>query len=259
MSIITLTTDLGLNDHYLGAVKGSIYSLHPEATIVDISHNVESFNTIEAAFILKNCFYRFPKGSIHILSVNPDLNKDSDFLAIQYKKHYFIGTNNGTFSLIFDQKPEKIFQLDMKRDDNHESFPLGDILVKAACHLAKGGTLEFIGKPIDHMQEKLGHLPITQGDQIRGYVIHIDKYGNALTNISEDFFNSFGRGRKYSIDINGYEINKISKYYRDEPDGEKLAMFSSSKLLEIAMNNGSAAELLGLRYRSGIIINFHDS
>lgn len=261
MPIITLTTDLGLDDHYVGALKGSIYSIYPEAVVVDITHNIPAFHTITAAFVLKNSYYRFPKGSIHVLGVNPDLKEDSDFLAILYNEHYFIGTNNGIFSLIFDQKPDKLVKINIPREDNYLSFPLGDILIKAACHLAKGGTLEFIGNPVEHMLEKTAYRAISQGNTIRGIVIHVDRYGNAISNIDEHFFNSFGKNRKFSIEISGssYDINKISATYNDESDGEKLAIFSSSKLLEIAINNGDASKLLGLRIGSGIRIEFYDN
>ena len=260
MAIITLTTDLGQNDHYLGAVKGSIYSLHPDAKIVDITHNVESYNISKAAFVLKNCFYRFPKGSVHILAINPSLQESSEYLAVHYKEHYFIATDNGSLSLIFEQRPEKIIQLDLKRENNHESFPLGDIFVKAACHIAKGGTLEFLGKPLEGMREMIAPTPFTQLNQIRGTVAYIDKYGNAITNITEGFFNSFGKGRRFTIELSGmYQINKISKYYSEAPEGENLALFSSSGLLEIAIKEGSAAELMGLRYGNMIIVEFHDS
>lgn len=260
MAIITLTTDLGQNDHYLGAVKGSIYSLYPEANVVDISHNVGSFNISEGAFILKNCFYRFPKGTVHVLGINPHLKADSDFVAVFYKEHYFIGANNGSLSLIFEHQPERIFQLDLKREDNHESFPLADVLVKAAAHLAKGGTLEFIGKSIDELKELFAPTPFTQLNQIRGAIAYVDKYGNALTNIHEDLFNSFGKGRSFTLELGKwYKIIAISKLYSDVPEGENLAIFSSSRLLEIAIKEGSASELMGLSYGSGIIIEFHDS
>lgn len=260
MSIITLTTDLGLNDHYVGAVKGSILSLCPDARILDITHNIPAFDILQAAFTLKNSYHYFPKGSIHIMGVNPESEQNAEFVAIEYKDHYFIGANNGVFSLIFDQLPEKVVQLNLLAEDAYLSFPTKDIFTRAACHIAKGGTLEMIGKPIENILEKTSFQAVSIGNLIKGMVMHIDNYGNIITNIEESFFKSFAQHREFMIDFRSgdYDITSISQYYNDVPEGEKLALFSSSGLLEIAINKGHAASLLGIKYGDLIRIEFHD-
>lgn len=260
MAIITLTTDLGLKDHYVGAVKGSLLKGCPDATIVDISHEIAPFNILQAAFTIKNCYQDFPEGSIHIIGVDPDSNEEASHLVIKHQEHYFIGTNNGIFSLIFDEKPDAIYELNLSAQSISVSFPTKEIFCTAACHIANGGTLEMIGKKIDSIVEKSLFRAVSVGDILKGMVIHIDHYGNIITNIEEPFFKAFSQGRDFVIEFrNGnYDINHISKSYNDVAEGEKLALFSSSKLLEIAINQGNASKLLGIRNLDTIRIKFND-
>ncbi len=120
MTIVTLTTDWNTNDYYVGAIKGKILSQSTQAQVVDISHQVPVFNITYAAFILRNCFYNFPKGSVHIIGVNTEGGMDMPFLLIEYKKHYFIGTDNGIFGLLFNEEPDRIIEL--KSTDRTQEF-----------------------------------------------------------------------------------------------------------------------------------------
>ncbi|KAA3650465.1 MAG: hypothetical protein DWP98_04455 [Bacteroidetes bacterium] len=260
MAIITLTTDLGNKDHYAGVVKGNIFKLCPNAIIIDITHQIAPFNILEAAFTVKNSYAEFPEGSIHIIGVNPDSKKDVIHLAIEHNGHYFIGSDNGIFSLIFDEKPQRIFQLDIMSSYEGSSFPIKEIYTKAASHIANGGTLEMIGKPKQDILEKSLFRALSVGDIIKGMVTHIDHYGNIITNIEKDFFTVFGMNRDFVIEFRdgSYDINTISTSYSDVAEGEKLALFSSSKLLEIAINQGNASKLLGIRNLDSIRIMFHD-
>ncbi len=260
MAIVTLTTDLGLKDHYVGVVKGSLLKLCPEARIIDISHNIEPYNIIQAAFTLKNAYKEFPEGSIHIIGVNPEADLDATHLVIKHNGHYFIGADNGVFSLILEESPDQIIELNINPELESKSFPTKDIFAKAAAHLAKGGTLEMIGSKKEAVLERSLFQAVSVENFIKGMVLYIDHYGNILTNIEEPFFKAFGRGRDFSIEFRQgeYNINRISKGYSDVPEGEKLALFSSSKLLEIAMNKGNASRLLGLQESDSIRIEFYD-
>jgi len=266
MPIITLTTDLGLKDHYVASVKGAILSQLPDINIVDISHNIEAFNFSQAAYVIQNCFKNFPKGSIHILGVDSELSLDNSHLAVFAQGHYFIGTDNGGFSLLFDElKPEKIVELNISQDTNSLTFPIKDVFVIAACHIARGGTLEIIGKEITEFRAVRSELkPITEheentnNDIIKGAVIYIDSYGNATTNISKQLFEKVRKERDFNI-LFGREnerISKIREKYRDAHEGEKLAIFSVNGMLEIAQNKGRATDLLGLKIHDYIRIEF---
>lgn len=260
MPIITLTTDLGIKDHYVGVLKGSILSNCPEATIVDISHEIPPYDILKAAYTLKHSYQHFPKGTIHIIGVNPEISEKAVNLVIEYKGQYFIGANNGVFSLIFEEPADKIVEIGIMVNPESITFPTKDILAKAACHIAKGGTIEMIGNVVTEMEEKALFRAVSMGNIIKGMAIHIDHYGNIITNITETFFKAFGQGKEFKIEFRrgDYDITTISKVYSEVPEGEKLALFSSTGMLEIAMNKGNASKLLGMRESDIVRIEFYD-
>ena len=266
MPIITLTTDLGLKDHYVASVKGAILSQIPDINIVDITHNIDAFNISQTAYVIRNCYKDFPAGSIHILGVDAELSIDNSHLAVFARGHYFIGTDNGTFPLLFDElKAEKIVQLNISQNTDSLTFPIKDVFVIAACHIARGGTLEIIGKEIAAFKEIKSELkPVTEhdintnNDIIKGAVVYIDSYGNATTNISKNLFEQVRKGRDFVI-LFGREDERISKLrekYKDANKGEKLAIFSVNGMLEIAQNKGRATDLLGLKIHDYVRIEF---
>ncbi|MEI6885145.1 MAG: SAM-dependent chlorinase/fluorinase [Bacteroidota bacterium] len=248
MAVITLTSDWGTKDHYVGAVKGTILRQLPSAVIVDITHDIPAFDLNQAAFIIRNFYKNFPEGSIHILAVNTEASIRHPHTLIKYEGHWFIGADNGVFSLIFDDKPELIIDLDVIQDSDYFTFPTRDVFAKVACHIAEGKPAEELGHVKKEFLQKMAFRPVIQGDLIKGQVIYVDNYENAFTNITESLFNSATKGRKFAITFRSakYRITHISKSYQDVPEGEMLALFSSSGHLEIAMNKGNAASLLGL-------------
>ncbi|MBN1340601.1 MAG: SAM-dependent chlorinase/fluorinase [Bacteroidales bacterium] len=259
MPIITLTSDWGYKDPYLGAVKGAILSKIPGATIVDISHRVPSFNIEQAAYILKNVYPEFPDGTIHILAINTEESDKEAHTAVFTDNQYFIGTDNGIFSLIFDKKPEAIVELTIPQESGHFTFSTRDRFINAAMMIANGKKLQDIGTLRQGLNEKILFEPVITGDIIKGHVIYIDNYENVITNIKETLFKSFGKGRRFSISIRTHEINKISTSYNDVPPGEILALFASGGLMEIAMNQGNASGLLGIKIRDLVRIEFFNS
>jgi len=256
MPIITLTSDWGLKDHYLGAVKGAILSRLPEAMIIDITHTIPSFNSEQAAFILRNAYPNYPKGTVHILAINTEESEKFPHTAIRYNGHYFIGTDNGIFSLLCDKPPDKVVEIQVPQDTDFFTFSTRDRFVKVAVHLAKGGKIEELGKVKNKILEKILLKPVIDKDVIRGHVMYIDSYENVITNITEPVFSENRKGCKFSIFFRSYEIKKISRSYQDVPPGEILALFDSNRYLEIAINQGNAAGLLGLDYKDMIRIEF---
>lgn len=256
MPIITLTSDWGLKDPYLAAVKGTIYSQIPEALVVDISHQISSFDLNQAAFIFRNSWRNFPEGTVHIIGVNTEAAIETPHTVIFYQGHYFIGADNGIFSLIFDETPEKIIELDIIQDSDYFTFSTRDVFVKAAAHIINGGTLEKLGRYKKGLMQKIPFKPVIDGNLIKGKVIYIDSYENVFTNISESLFNSMTKGKKFVIQFrsDAYRISKISKSYKDVVQGEMLALFSTTGLLQIAINQGKASSLLGLRIDQSILI-----
>jgi len=248
MAIITLTSDWGNKDHYVGAVKGTILRQMPEATVVDITHNIPPFDLNQAAFIIRNFYRNFPAGSVHILAVNTEASIRHPHTLVKYDEHWFIGADNGIFSLIFDDKPQLVIDLDIIQDSDYFTFPTRDVFAKVACHIASGKPAEKLGHVKKDVLQKIAFRPVIQGDLIKGQVIYVDNYENAITNITETLFKQATKGRKFAITFRTAKnrITQISKSYQDVPEGEMLALFSSSGYLEIAMNKGNAAGLLGL-------------
>ena len=247
MPIITLTTDLGIHDHYAGALKGTIISQYPEAAIVDITHLAPPFNIHHAAYILKNAYSNFPAGTIHIIGVNAESSAQQKHLAIYNDGHYFIGADNGTFSLLFEKKSDKIVDLsNIRQDTDLLTFPVRDIFVKAACHIARGGQLEVLGAVQEDFTKVDLFKPAVNQNTIQAVIIYIDSYGNVVLNITRKFFTETVRGRNFSIEFPpGEEITAISKTYSDVPKGEIAAIFNSAGYLEMSMNQGKIAEMYG--------------
>ncbi|MFB5946912.1 SAM hydrolase/SAM-dependent halogenase family protein [Albibacterium profundi] len=257
MGIITLTTDLGHKDFYQAALKGSLLSLLPAVRIVDISHDIAPFDLQQAAFIIKNSYHYFPKKTVHLIGVDSVYNKETRYLAMKYKGYYFIGADNGIFSLIFDDQPEEIVEISIIQDLKFLHFPLTDIFAKAACHLAKGGKLSEIGEHVDNLVEKKTLEPIVDDDSIRGRVIYIDSFQNVITNIHKELFTQVQRDRPFVLNFKRNEtISHLSWHYNEVPEGEKLCLFGISNYLEIAINKGNASGLLGLKADEVVRIEF---
>lgn len=264
MPIITLTTDMGIKDHYVAAVKGAILTQCAEATIVDISHHVAAFDITQAAFVLRNAFGEFPRGTIHIIGVNPEADGRTPHVVVRHDGHYFVGADNGIFSLLFDGKPHEVFELTMKLDADHLAFPVKNVLTKAACHIARGGTPEVIGRRTTELRELIGFRPTVDERSIRGTVLYVDGYGNVVTNITKALFDEQRKRRGFSIKSikPGVEITELHNTYSDVSEGKQVAFFGDTGYLEVAVNKGvdgsggSAARLFGLKVRDSIRIEF---
>lgn len=257
MAIITLTTDLGDKDIYQAALKGSILKLLPTVSIVDITNSVAAYNIQQAAFILKNSFYYFPDHTVHLIGIDTVYNEYTKYLAVKYRNHYFVGADNGIFSLMFDKDPEEMVEINIMQDLKFLHFPLADIFVKAACHLAQGGRLDQIGVPVNEIENKMNLQPVIEKNLIKGGVIYIDSFQNVITNITKELFNTVQRGRRFTLSFKRNEtINHLSWHYNEVPEGEKLCLFGISDHLEIAINKGNASGLLGLNLGDTVVIDF---
>ena len=257
-AIITLTTDLGDKDFYQAALKGSILSQLPGANIVDITHHVSAFNIQQAAFILKNAFHYFPKATVHLIGIDSVFNEQTRYLALKYKDHFFVGSDNGIFSLLFDDDPSEIVELNIMQDLKYLHFPLSDIFSKAASHLARGGKLKEIGIPVNAIEEKMTLQPVIETNLIRGSVIYIDSFQNIITNITKDIFTQVQKNRDFILFFKRNEsISQLSWHYNEVPEGEKLCLFGISNHLEIAINKGNASGLLGLNLGDIVRIEFY--
>jgi S-adenosylmethionine hydrolase len=271
MAVITLTSDFGLKDHHLAVVKGAILSLSPQAVIIDITHQINVHDIQSASFILKNAFQSFPLGSIHIISINTEPTEDHVFCCVKYKGHYFISTDNGVFSLIMDENAaEEIVEI-IPENIHKLSFVCKDVFVPAAIKLLSGKGIETLGPKRNNVQKLINMQAYADNTGIRGNVIYIDNYENAITNITRELFENNSRNKNFEIqlkpskrysDVYGvaeYTLKTISLFYNDVTEGEILARFNSSDLLEIAINKGNASSLLNLKSGDVIRIFIYDN
>jgi S-adenosyl-L-methionine hydrolase (adenosine-forming) len=258
MSFITLTSDWNQNDFYLGMLKGKIFSRAPEARVVDVSHQVPSFNSAQAAFVIRNSYSHFPAGSIHLICVNTEPETGQRILAAKYESHYFIGTDNGIFGLLFREEPEGIIEVPFQ-DEGYISIL--DAFVETACSLYEGKDLLSIGNVTDQYQKQTPRRAVIEESVINGTVIYIDSYQNAFTNITRELYDRIGKGRPFEVLLasNHYRINKISKKYSEVPVGELVVLFNSLDLMEIAIHKGQAVPLLNLSVGSVIRVKFFES
>ena len=275
MSIITLTTDFGNKDFFVSSVKGAILSEVKNAMIIDVSNEIQPYNHSEAAYILKNAYKNFPKGTIHIVGVESELTPENRHIAMAFEGHYFIGSDNGIFSMIKDDlKAEKIVEINIHEKES-SSFSVLDVFVKVAAHISRMGKLEVIGKTIKSIKQMTNINPVVnnKANQILGSVIYIDNYGNVVTNINRKFFNEIRKSRDYKIFARTVKFENIYENYsgaidfsnpkeKREEDGKKIAIFNSANHLELGIYKsnpktyGSAASLFGLDYRDPITVKF---
>ncbi|MEN8768258.1 MAG: SAM-dependent chlorinase/fluorinase [Candidatus Arcticimaribacter sp.] len=276
MSIITLTTDFGHKDYFVSVTKAALLQEAPTTTVVDISHEISPFNHTETAYILKNAYKSFPKGSIHIIGVDSELSPENNHIVMLFDGHYFIGANNGVFSLIIEEmKYEKLVEINI-HNAILSTFPVLDIFVKVAGHLSRKGSMDVIGKPLLQLKEMVGVKPVINDSntQIIGSVIYIDNFGNVVTNIKKSTFLDIQKTRPFTIyaqsvkfehiyDSFAAAINfSIPKENREE-DGKKIALWNAAGHLELAMYKsnplkvGSAHSLFGLDFRTPITIVFN--
>lgn len=274
MSIITLTTDFGLKDHFVGALKGKIISEFPEVQIIDISHTISSFNTAEASYIIRASYNSFPKGTVHLIGVDAEWSLENQHIAMQWNDHYFICADNGILSMLTSKiMPQKIVSINI-----HDHLSKGatdmEVFVTVACHIAKGGLLNVIGKEITLIKDitELRAIVNDNHNSIKGHIIYIDHFGNVVSNISKKLFFDVRKEREYEVIFKSNTLKTIlpsyssiaisDKYPLKNYEGEKLAIFNEAGFLEIAIFRsnphtvGSASSLLGLYYRDVITVNF---
>jgi len=275
MILVTLTTDFGHKDYSISVIKAALLEQIPNVNIIDVSHEISPYNPSETAYILKNAYKVFPQGTIHIIGVESEYTPENIHLVMQLEGHFFIGADNGIFSLIKeDIKPEKVVAINIHKTVN-SSFPVLDVFVQVAAHIARKGTLEVIGSPVNKIKELTNIKPVISqdGNQIMGSVIYIDNYGNVITNITQKLFKEIGKSRAFTINARTVKFKQIHKSYSQaidfnlpkeqrEEDGKKLALFNTSGHLELAVYKsnpntvGSASSLFGLEYRDLISIQF---
>ena len=257
MQIVTLTTDFGTKDYYAAVLKGNFLKEAENIQIVDISHSISTHDIVEGAFFIKNAYKHFPKGTIHVVSIQ-SFNEDGNrILAFEKEGFVFIGPDNGIFSLIFDDI-NSIDKYQIQLESSKQDL-LYDVITHAVGSLANGKQLQELGPRLDEALVKIGLRPVVTKSNIRATIIHVDHFGNVIINLSKEVFEKERNGRKFLIYYKGREqIDVILDHYSDVELGDVVCFFNSANFLEIAINMGNANELLSLRKNETIQIDFLD-
>lgn len=252
MALITITSDLGTRDFYLAALKGAILTHTGNVPIIDISHLVKLFDIKEGAFLIRNAYRYFPKGTIHVVHVNSN-GGNGKLLVSLVDGHYFLTFDNGILSLAFDKKPLEVYQVNDELLENN-SLLYEDAIAKVIELLLKEYLPTDFGHLATHIVNYRLIQPISSPGSIRGTIIYIDHFGNAVVNITKKIFDEFIGERNFTVFANVGNVRTISKNYSDTEEGDMLCLFNSEGFLEVAINKGKAELLLGLKIGSSILV-----
>ncbi len=241
--IITLTTDFGLKDYYVGAMKGVIFSINPDARIIDISHEIPAHDVFYGAFTLRNLYRYFPEGTIHVAVVDPGVGGKRKPVVVRADRNIFVGPDNGIFTFIYrESKSVKVVEVTNSQymlSNVSSTFHGRDIFAPAAAHLSLGVSVEDLGKRARKPVELPIKEPIVSKNEIIGEFIHEDIFGNLVTNIPSSLL------RPESIFFIGKTVVKgLSKSYVDAPKGKLLAVAGSAGFLELSVNRGRASDFI---------------
>jgi S-adenosylmethionine hydrolase len=263
-TIITLISDYGTRDHFAGAFKGLLLSQNSDLKVFDISHQVKAFSLTEAAYMARNAYRFYPKGSVHIILVESGEGQPQRPLAMALDDHYFIGIDNGVLPLIRpDLVPESVVDISMRHHQNLETN--WETFAKAAAFLATGGQIGVLGHAISDAKKIITPRASisSDGKSIMGNVVYIDNFGNLVTNISKTLFQETGQGRPYTIRLpRNKAIKNLVSNYQDAPyAGYFGAFFNAGGFLEVfvSLSGGElpgAAGLLGIRVDETVNIYF---
>ena len=278
MQIITLISDTGSQDYYVASIKGALFKINPEFKIIDISHSIDAFDVANAAFQLRCCYKDFPDGTIHLIGVDsepmivpPAYSDDRKFIAsyptiMKFQNQYFISNDNGFFGAFLDEhKPQELWRYNINANNIEEiKFPMKNCFVKIAEKIQNGEKIKTFADSVQSYKKAFIPKALIEEFIIRGVVIHVDSFGNLITNITRQDFERYPADAPFTIRFhNDYFIDVISETYNQVQAGEKVAVFNENDFLEIAVNRGAttttggADKLFGVKTRDLIKIEFN--
>ncbi len=258
--IITLTTDFGLKDAYVGVMKGVMLAIAPGACLIDLSHEIEPHSIAAGAFLLRTAFRYFPADAVHVAVVDPGVGTARKAIAINTGHGVFVGPDNGLFTHVLTDQGvvsadhstlHGAFAVELSNqryrlDDVSNTFHGRDIFAPAAAHIARGVPLDEFGPPVNRLALLPNSLPIVRNDEVVGVVLHVDRFGNAISNLRlRDLPPS------PTFEIAGFEIDHLSSSYQD---ARINVLVGSSGFVEVAVQSGSAAGTLGLSTGDTVVV-----
>lgn len=247
MPLITFTSDFGNSDHYVAYVKAALFSERTDLPLIDISHDVKPNDVSHMAFVISSVFKEFPLGTIHFIGQDDELGY---FIAF-VEGHYFVAPNNGVMSLIAERRPDHMIALPPTKN------PLKGA-VQAAVQLANEVPVEGLGTPLTQYKEFSKRKARATKREISGHVIHVDHFGNLITNIEKTDFDILSKDRNFTIQFSREKLHQVHEQMKEVEPGDAFAVFDDMNRLVIGLYQGNGAQLLGLSFDSAIIITFED-
>lgn len=251
MTLITFTSDFGLSDHYVAFTKAGILKACPEAQIIDISHQVKPFDLAHMSHVVQSTFREFATGTVHLIG-NESSQKPASYIIAKIEEHIFVAANNGVLSLISEKSPVEILEINMEPGEGFGK------LAQITGKLAQGEPMSSFGRPCEDFVQYMARKARATKKEIAGHVIHVDHYGNLMTNIEKTDFDILSRNRSYRITFGRDVVNQVNNQISDVEPGEVFFTFTTNGRLMLGINQGHGAQLLGLAYDSPIIIQFED-
>ncbi|GAC1430723.1 MAG: SAM-dependent chlorinase/fluorinase [Chitinophagaceae bacterium] len=246
MPLVTLTSDIGLQDYLVGAAKGRLLQINPSFSLADITHQLPPFNYAQSAYICRNAIKNFPACTFHIILVNLFDHNTENLLLAFHQDQYILCADNGLLTMIAEGRPEIVIGLTADKTKIKNTLYCIDTMGHAIQAITDGKQLQSIGQPDFELVEKNHIRPFLAPNSMEGQIIFIDNFENVIVNITKEQFEAHRASRPFRIETRRHDhhIETLSETYADVPEGEKLALFNSAGYLEIAINKGNAAGLL---------------
>jgi len=262
--IITLTTDFGTNDHFVGAMKGVILEITPEAAIVDISHAVQAFDVLDGAIAISQAYSYFPTGTVHVVVVDPGVGTKRRPIIASSDGYHFVAPDNGVLSLVYAREERMhvrhITSDHYFRQPVSQTFHARDVFGPVAAYLAKQVDSHKFGDEIEDFVKFAAPKPKATGEnRMRAVVLKVDRFGNLITNVTPDDVPALFSGKgKFKITVGSKEITEIHSTYAEGSPGEVFGVLGSMGYLEIVANRAAAAQLTGASKGSEVLIVFSE-
>lgn len=247
--IITLTTDFGLQDHYVSVMKAVMLDIVPDVRFIDVSHEIAPQDVMAGAWVVRNAAPHFPANTVHLVVVDPGVGTERTPVALQINEQFFVGPDNGIFSLIGEEFGYNAVKLENQkywRNVHSNTFHGRDIFAPVAAHLANGVPLDELGPPLEKLVTYRWAIPISDKDGIQGWIVHIDRFGNLISNIPSSLIEETIGDSRVKVYVGNTILDEIVLTFGAVPDGEPAAYIGSSDKLEIAINKGNAQQMLSV-------------
>ncbi|MEO9806667.1 MAG: SAM-dependent chlorinase/fluorinase [Reichenbachiella sp.] len=258
MAIVTFLSDFGHSDHYVAAVKASILKENPNINIVDISHDISVGDIGHAAYVLDAIFRDFPEGTVHVIAVSNTVNRNAKNVAVKLENHIFIGEDSGLISLLSEDRPAAIVDINGVKPVR-SPFIAKTLYGPLAGKVASGKDIQDFGKRLDELERLMPTRAKATKKQIAGNIVRIDHYGNLITNIMKTDFDAIWKINDkfpYVVNFRREKVLQLHNHYSDVGSGECFVIFNSKGRLQIGINQGRGAELLGLMVGDQVFIDF---